>query len=553
MISSSITPPRNSRSAQWPWFVLVALAIVAGAFLRAWQLDTQILLDDEWHAIHKLLTSDYRDIATHFGLADYCIPLTLLYKFFALHGGLTEPDMHLPPFLCGVGLLFVALWLPRRWPDIPTRAVWIALMAISPMMTYHSRTARPYAITTLLVFIAVIAFYETMRGERRVRWAMLYAICAALAGWFHLVTLPFTLSPFLFFGVIAFVDAIKNRSLLKLGHLLTLGIATMLLFAVALLPPILGDWQSITGKTGTDSITLESAYRTSLLCFGTAHPLVWAAMVAAFALGVWQIARRDAMFAGYLGCIIVASGMAIAAMHPAWIQHQGAFARYLQPAVPFLLLAVAAGVTWVLSILRNAPLQMSAATISLIGLFVAGPMPEYLYDPNQFMGHAYFQFDYDPAHNPYRTSLPQGPISEFYRKLGEQPPRSVTLIETPWSLETPSDPHELYQRVHRQTIKIAMSTPECGVYTYGNIPESEAGIRFREFVHVSGLLRGETYGGDFLVVHLHAWPSAERAPTQWPDISACRPQIESRFGEPVFRDEEIEVFALSDAARSILR
>jgi hypothetical protein len=530
-----------------------AAAIAIGVFLRVWQLGGQILLDDEWHAIHKLLASDYRDIATHFGLADYCIPLTLLYKFFALHGGLTEWNMRMLPLLCGIGLLFVAGWLPRRWPDLPTRAVWIALMAISPIMTYHSRTARPYAITTLLVFVAVMAFYEAMRGERRVRWAALYVVCAALAGWFHLVTLPFTLSPFLFFGVVTLVQAVRRRSFRQVGFLFILGVVTAALLTCALLPPILGDWQAISAKTGSDSVTLESLYRTLLLCFGTAHPLVWAAMIAAFALGVWRMAKRDATFAAYLGCIVLLSAVAIAAMHPAWIQHQGAFARYLQPAVPFLLLAVASGVAFVLSLLPRVPLQMAVATASVAGLYVAGPMPEYLYSPNQFMGHMYYQFDYDPAYNPYRTQLPQGPISAFYRKLGEQPPRTFTLIETPWSLETPSDPHELYQRVHRQNIKIAMSTPDCGVYTYGNIPESETGIRFRRFVYLSGLLRGATYGGDFLVVHLHAWPTQESKPTQWPDVSTCLANIETHFGAPVFRDDEIEVFPLNDNARAVMR
>ena len=528
-----------------------ALAIAVGAFLRVWQLGTQILLDDEWHAIHKLIASDYRHIATHFGLADYCIPLTLLYKFFALHGGLTELKMHALPLLAGVALLVVAFWLPRRWPEWPTRALWIALMAISPIMTYHSRTARPYAITTLLVFIAVIAFYEAMRGGQRNRWAVLYVVCTALAGWFHLVTLPFTLAPFLFFGIVSLIEIAKRRAFRMLGFLVAIGIVTLALLVIALLPPFIGDWQAISGKTGTDSVTFESLYRTMLLCFGTAHPLVWTATVVAFALGAWRIAKHDALFAGYLACVLVASGFAIAAMHPAWIQHQGAFARYLQPAIPFLLLAVASGVMFVASAIRQAPLQMAAGAVTIAGLFIAGPMPEYLYNPNQFMGHAYFQFDYDPAYNPYRTSLPQGPISAFYRKLGEQPARSLTLIETPWSLETPSDPHEIYQRVHRQYIKIAMNTPECGVYFYGNIPESETGIRFRRFVYLSGLLRGATYGGDFLVVHLHAWPTQESKPSQWPDIATCLPSIESHFGAPVFRDDEIEAFPLSDRARVI--
>ena len=59
------------------WNALLIVAFVAGTALRAWQLDIQILIDDEWHAIHKLLRSGPLDIATHLGYADYSIPLTL--------------------------------------------------------------------------------------------------------------------------------------------------------------------------------------------------------------------------------------------------------------------------------------------------------------------------------------------------------------------------------------------------------------------------------------------------------------------------------------------
>ncbi|HET8832182.1 MAG TPA: hypothetical protein VFN86_08915, partial [Casimicrobiaceae bacterium] len=51
--------------------VLAAASITAGVYLRATQLSTQILLDDEWHAIHKLLHSDVKGIVTSFGVADY--------------------------------------------------------------------------------------------------------------------------------------------------------------------------------------------------------------------------------------------------------------------------------------------------------------------------------------------------------------------------------------------------------------------------------------------------------------------------------------------------
>src|SRR5262249_863364 len=57
--------PPTARRERIAWYLLLALALLAGIFLRVWQLDRQILLDDEWHAINKLLrAADARDIAT---------------------------------------------------------------------------------------------------------------------------------------------------------------------------------------------------------------------------------------------------------------------------------------------------------------------------------------------------------------------------------------------------------------------------------------------------------------------------------------------------------
>jgi hypothetical protein len=45
----------------------------------AYGVTTQIVLDDEWHAIHKL-SSSYSNIFRSFGYADHSIPLTILYR-----------------------------------------------------------------------------------------------------------------------------------------------------------------------------------------------------------------------------------------------------------------------------------------------------------------------------------------------------------------------------------------------------------------------------------------------------------------------------------------
>ena len=43
---------------------MLVLAVFAGAWLRWYQLGIQVLLDDEWHAVHRVLHSDAAGIAT---------------------------------------------------------------------------------------------------------------------------------------------------------------------------------------------------------------------------------------------------------------------------------------------------------------------------------------------------------------------------------------------------------------------------------------------------------------------------------------------------------
>ena len=545
------TPGAASRGVNVAWYVLIALALLAAIYLRVEQLGTQILLDDEWHAIHKLLHADARDIATHFGLADYSIPLTLYYRALYLHGGLTEWGMRLPMLLAGIALVAVGPWLLRRRARIGTLALWAALMAISPFMIYHSRTARPYAVTTLLVFVALLAFREWwLRGERR--WAAAYLGCALLAGWLHLITLPFTLLPFIFVGVGALLrwrGADRVDGWHGLRRLCALGVLAAALLATVLLPPFLNDWGALAGKAGSGSVSFETLYRGLLLTLGLSGALSCVALVLFGAIGVVSWSRRDGQFVGYVAFVVFGAGAAIAASHAAWLQHAGTYARYMQPAIPFLLLFVAEGFV-VLTTRLGTAMQAMLAMLMPLTLFVLGPIPGYWYEPNQFMGDPYFQFDYDPAHNLYRTMLPDGPVLDFYRRLASQPPRSLTLIEAPWSLETDRDPLPFYQRVHRQFVKIGLVTPVCGVRDYGEYPQ-DPGMRLQQFTHLSALLRGVP-SGDLLVFHREPWPTTMAPPPQWPDVASCLSTIEQALGAPSFQDAQIAVFAVSPAGRTAL-
>ncbi len=535
-----------SHEGRTGWWVVFALALSAGVLLRCWQLGSQILLDDEWHAIQTLLHSGYATIATHFGANDYSIPLTLYYRFLFEHGGLSEWGMRWPMLACGIALIAVAPWLLRKHAGVATLTLWSGLLAISPLMVYHSRTARPYAITTLLVFVAIVAFFEWWR-ERERRWAALYVFATVLAGWLHLITLPFTLLPFAYFGTAALWRG--RAGIGDITRLLLLGIVAALALAVVLLPPLLADMASLAGKSGHGQIFVEAIHQSLLLALGISSPWLLIALLALALLGVWSLRRHEAGLAGYLIFVVAGAALAVIVARPAWVQHSGVLARYLQPSLPFVLLFVAEGGACLLRRLPSS-LRVPVGLSALAALFVAGPMPGYLYYPNQFMGHPYFQYDYAPGSNPYRTTLPAGPIPEFYRRLAALPPASLTLIEAPWSVRSDQDPQELYQAVHRQRILIGMVAPECGAPTYGQYAEN-SGMRLSNFVHLTDLLAGDTAHADFLVIHLKPWPHPLPA-VFWPDVSGCLPQIQARMGAPAYKDADIEAFALSIMARSIV-
>jgi hypothetical protein len=59
------------------------------------------------------------------------------------------------------------------------------------------------------------------------------------------------------------------------------------------------------------------------------------------------------------------------------------------------------------------------------------------------------------------------------------------------------------------------------------------------------VLRGETAGADYLDVHVKPRNMAADPGALWPDVASCMPAIEAALGPPVFRDDQMVVFALA--------
>lgn len=532
--------------APWAWWMLAAVAIVAGVWLRLYQLHSQLLLDDEWHAVRMLLRSDAWGIFTHFGAADHCIPLTLYYRWLYDHGALSEWQMHLPLLIAGLALMIVPPLMMRRRVSLPVRAAWTALLAISPLLVYFSRTARPYAFACLAAFVAIVAFHAWWRGGRARGWAVTYVVATAAAAWLHLLSIVFTLWPFVYFGLPALRDALRRRDARAFAAMIVLAFATVAALAILLLPPLVSDFHAMATKAGHDTVTLVTLYRALAMISGLAHPLLVIVPLALIAIGVRQSWRNDADFAGYVASMIVIGAGVVAVARPAWVQHQLTFVRYTLPILPFMLLFMAEGLVFVVSRLRIEVLAAGAAAAFMVALVAAGPFPREYHFPNQFMDHALYQFDYDASTNPFSTLLVLGPMPEFYRDLARRPPGSVTLIEGPGRLVSNYVPDPWYQAIHRQNVKYLEAAPACGGEA-DEYPYTAGGTRFRGIAKLADLLDGATWGADYLVLRLQPWSVPPGIENPWPDMSACAAKVESRLGAPVFRDARIAVFALHPA------
>jgi len=531
------------------WSILLIVALLAGTALRLWQLDIQIVIDDEWHAIHELLRATPASILTHLGYADYSIPLTLYYQALYRSIGLSEWGMHAPPLAAGIALLIVGPRMLERWCPLRVRAIWLALVAVSPLLVYHSRVARPYALTSLLTFVAIVAA-RSWWLHGRTRDGALYAAATFLAGWLHPVTLPFTLLPIAYFGVQALRPVRSDTAgqageprFAALRRLAVLGFATGVPLAIVLLPPLIVDWGLVAQKAGRDMETPQSVYRTLLMLAGTGSPLVAGLTGLCAIAGFVELRRRDRELARYLSTIVGIGAVVVASSGAEWIMHPLVLARYLIPALPFLLLLSAEGLAGLVGRLRRPLVEVPAVAAAVSGLFAAGPIPGEWHYPNQFFGHLRYQFDYDPAHNPYVLQVPQVPPPEFYRELAKRPPGSVTLIEAPWRLESHFNALSLYQDVHHQLIRIGFTTPVCGVRDFGEYPAARTGMKMREFVQLDAVLRGDFGNADYLVMHLTPGSTAS-VPPEWPDVVQCLPLIAGRLGAPIHRDERIVVFDL---------
>jgi hypothetical protein len=517
-------------------------AIAAGAAIRLDQIRDQIVLDDEWHALHAILRFGYGRLLTHFGWTDVCIPLAVFDKLVAGTVGLSEMWMRAPVLVAGIGSLVALPMLLRPWTGRAAAASFAWLLAVSPLHVFFSRFARPYAVSLLLVTAGGLALARWWEGGRP-REKVLGAAGFILGPYFHLTVLP-VVAASLAVGFAAAATGRGERGR-RPGEVARLAAVVVLGLAVLIGLPLAIDHGALAYKAGRGS--LPAAFE---LMSGTR----WRALQGAIALlalgGGLRLAREQPRLALLLGVMALAGPAAMLLTRPVSSDQPIVAARYCLVALPVMWLmvavALARGEEWLRA--RGAPAPRGTLTALAVALLlVSGPLPRLHVRPNNWTNHGSFQYAVDASRLGWRC--PEE-VSGFYRALAAQPPGSVRLLEAPWWHAWENVYYPCYQRVHRQPMAIGFVAPversaAAGLPRAAELPllSPRPSFPFRNFIHVSDDDALRRRGIRYVVFHKSLEKEMGVDSRDYEvDISPWLQRYRERYGPPVHEDESLVAF-----------
>ncbi len=524
----------------------VFLSVIAiGAYLRFDQFSIQVLADDEWHALMRVIEGRPDGFLLSFGFSDHSIPLALLYWFEASWFGLSELSMRWPMLLAGLLILTLFPLRVSRTLGWRVALVFALLLAISPLLINYSRQARPYGLTLLLGYVAHWSFlrYRT-GGNGQIRTGLVYAVSAGLAGWLHLVSLPFVLAPLIPAGLSALLNW-KADGGRAFRHIFGLALPTALLLMLLIGPPLLVDPGALLAKSGSDLPqwdTLAGVWHTWL---GT--PSVGAVLICLglAVVGIPQLRRAEPLAGSILFGIALTLAM-LMVTQPAWVHSPLAFGRYLLPAQPLLLLSVAVGAARLVELIRQrwgTGAMSPALLLPALVLVAYTPLTETLSRPNSSTLHSYFQADYRrDRHGAREIVAARTPLSHWWAKLRQYPPASLVIAAAPYYFFSPRWDAPRWESVGGQRVIPGFLTGLCVDRRDGETPIDRR-FSLHNAVHLADDNEMRAKGVDLIVFQKPYVDMGQPGSEPFGQETAhCLNALRSRFGTPQYEDELIAVF-----------
>lgn len=531
---------------QFGWWLL--LILLAGSFIRLHGIADQVVIDDEWHALNAVQNHDFKWILTHFGNSDHSIPLALLYEIEYHTVGLSEVLMRWPMLLAGCLTLVLIPHMLRHWMNRPERLLLAALLAISPLLIYYSRFARPYSLLVLLESGALVMAWHWWQS-RQTKYAIAWVLLASLSAWLNLPAIIIVTSPFLYFGISALRRIAMDGQWNDFLRLITVGAVMLVLMAILLGPPLITQPGALMAKAGQHYINWSTLPWAVSLASGSGKVMMFVALMLISMVGFVRLWLRDSHFSGYILVSGLFSLLVLIVTGAAYALHGNVFLRYLIGLVPFYLAFAAVGLSWISSqLLKRAALPATCNVLltvpAVLLLIFTGPLPDWPIWRNQFVMHQTYHFHYDWQQNLYRVAMKDWYRAEpFYEEIAAaHDPGEALIIEAAWHMESYSNALNLQQDAHKQRVQIGFVNGLCAGPLFGEITAGQAGMNFRNFVYLEDILY-ETKQADYLVLRHRGMPASARKIDM--DFQKCEQAVRDKFGEPWRQSEFALVFRIT--------
>jgi hypothetical protein len=244
---------------------------------------------------------------------------------------------------------------------------------------------------------------------------------------------------------------------------------------------------------------------------------------------------------------------------PAWVHHSVTFGRYLLPAIPLLLLFVAAGSTRLADVLvkKIGPMRKVMATavlvIPMLLLALQSPLDDMLRRPNTNLTHSIFSFDFRPGHNLIMNrAINDIPLSSYWSQLASRPRDSLRIAVAPFYFESYNWDAPRWERISGQTIIPAYLSGLCVDWRLGEIPNIER-FKFRNAVFLSDRENLATHKVDLIAYQKPYTAKEDNNPQNiiGKETSKCENALRNRFGAPRYEDDKIIVFSFDVTSKML--
>lgn len=560
--------------------VACVLALLAGAWLRLYLLSDQIFIDDEWHGFYYAIGKSPGWLLTHFSIPGAtCIPLNFYTWILGATVGWSEGMLRLPSLTAGILCILVGPLLARSIIGERRSAIFALLLAISPMLIFYSRIARPYSAVTLLS-LAAILLAACWKKSGRILHAVLFVIVSALAIYFHLFAVVTVAAPIL----IAFIFAFKNRKAtvdpsavqpsLRSWIIVTASIAGI--SAALVLPALIQSLRSTFFSVAlTGTFKLASIPNVLMLISGTAQPVLGLFFWLLVIVGAVESCRKNPWFGWMLVCLYPLHIAALMLSRPDSAQSAIVIARYCITLVPVSLLLVACGILFILErvaarVALRPSLQWGIAVSCVAILALFGPLAQTYIAPNSFTNHGVYQHNYkqiDWRNSFYSDLTPPSfrlntvinfqEVSPFYSMLAEHP-KTLRIVEYPMLVGDHFNPLYYYQHFHQQAVFVGYTTninlpgrlAAGNVFGNNYIDEiltlirDSSQLKFRNLVAMDDLKRMRAQGIDYVILHKQFEAELWRAAASTPELSRLLSLYKMELGSPAYEDTRLVAFQL---------